>query len=111
MLPVKKSNLIGPTVKYDGRSLAAKRRQLAQMKGTDVMIELLKQAQSVGHHADYVLFDTWFSNPAQLIAAMIETLNSVFRPTEAQFNMFLKLFMERLPEYIRNSLATAVLEG
>lgn len=54
----KKRNLIGPVVKYDGRSLAAKRRKLAQMKGTDVMIELLKQAQSAGHHADYVLFDT-----------------------------------------------------
>ena len=64
----KASNLIGPAVNYDGRSLAAKRRRLAQMKGTDVMIELLKNAQSAGHHADYVLFDTWFSSPAQIIA-------------------------------------------
>lgn len=73
----KKRNLIGPVVQYDGRSLAAKRRKLAQMKGTDVMIELLKQAQSAGHHADYVLFDTWFSNPAQLIAVKELGLDSI----------------------------------
>ena len=30
-------NLIWPVCSYDGRSLAAKRRKLAQMKGTDVI--------------------------------------------------------------------------
>lgn len=64
----KERNLIGPVDQCDGRSLAAKRRKLAQTKGTEVMIELLKTAQNAGHHADYVLFDTWFSSPAQLIA-------------------------------------------
>lgn len=37
----KAENLIGPVHERDGRSLAAWRRKLAQMKGTDVMIELL----------------------------------------------------------------------
>ena len=32
------------------------------------MIELLKSARSAGHRVDYVLIDTWFSCPAQLIA-------------------------------------------
>ena len=64
----KERNLIGPVEEYDGRSLAAKRRKLAQTKGPEVMIELLETAQKAGHHADYVLFDTWFSSPAQLIA-------------------------------------------
>ena len=73
----KASNLIGPAVNFDGRSLAAKRRKLAQMKGTDVMIELLKNAQSAGHHADYVLFDTWFSSPAQIIAVKNLGLDSI----------------------------------
>lgn len=73
----KASNLIGPAVNYDGRSLAAKRRRLAQMKGTDVMIELLKNAQSAGHHVDYVLFDTWFSSPAQIIAVKNLGLDSI----------------------------------
>ena len=41
------------------------------------MIELLKTAQNAGHHADYVLFDTWFSSPAQLIAVKKLGLDSI----------------------------------
>ena len=63
----KDSNLIGPAEPYDRRTLAARRRTLARMKGPDVMIELLKSAQNAGHKADYVLFDTWFSSPSQLV--------------------------------------------
>ena len=73
----KETNLIGPVETFDGRSLAAKRRKLAVMKGTDVMIELLKSAQAAGHKADYVLFDTWFSNPAQLLAVKDLGLDSI----------------------------------
>ena len=73
----KETNLIGPVTHYDGRSLAAKRRSLARMKGTDVMIELLKTAIDAGHHADYVLFDTWFSNPSQLVAVKELGLDSI----------------------------------
>ena len=73
----KEKNLIGPVDQCDGRSLAAKRRKLAQTKGTEVMIELLKTAQNAGHHADYVLFDTWFSSPAQLIAVKKLGLDSI----------------------------------
>ena len=73
----KERNLIGPVDQCDGRSLAAKRRKLAQTKGTEVMIELLKTAQNAGHHADYVLFDTWFSSPAQLIAVKKLGLDSI----------------------------------
>ena len=73
----KEKNLIGPVDQYDGRSLAAKRRKLAQTKGTEVMIELLRTAQNAGHHADYVLFDTWFSSPAQLIAVKLLGLDSI----------------------------------
>lgn len=64
----KNSNVICDANHYDGRSLAAKRRKLARTKGTEVMIELLRNALAAGHKADYVLFDTWFSNPAQLLA-------------------------------------------
>ena len=73
----KESNLIGPVEQFDGRSLAAKRRKLARTKGTDVMIELLRSALSAGHAADYVLFDTWFSSPAQLIAVKNLGLDSI----------------------------------
>jgi len=73
----KERNLIGPVERFDGRSLAAKRRKFAQMKGTEVMIELLRSALSAGHAADYVLFDTWFSSPAQLIAVKNLGLDSI----------------------------------
>ena len=64
----KKEYILGVEKKYDGCSLAGHRRKLAQMKGTDAMLELIKTAQATGHQADYVLFDSWFPNPAQLLA-------------------------------------------
>lgn len=89
----KDENVIGPETHFDGRSLAAKRRELARMKGTDAMLELLKKAQTAGHSADYVLFDTWFSSPAQLIAvkelgidsiAMIKRRNNIYYEYEGK---------------------------
>ena len=73
----KASNLIGPQECHDGRSLAAKRRNLAQTKGTDVMLALIKTARKCGHTADYVLYDSWFSNPAQLVAVKELGLDSI----------------------------------
>jgi hypothetical protein len=73
----KTSNLIGPLEYYDGRSLAARRRNLAQTKGTDVMLELIKAARKCGHTANYVLYDSWFSNPAQLVAVKDLGLDSI----------------------------------
>lgn len=75
MIPVNSSllssadpdKIIGTNEKYDLRSLAGQRRKLACMKGTNVMIELIRKALHFGIDADYVLFDTWFSAPAQLI--------------------------------------------
>lgn len=64
----KASNLIGPTKEYDRRSIAGKRRELAQMKAPEVMLHLLDSAVSAGLSADYVLFDCWFANPAQITA-------------------------------------------
>ena len=51
--------------------------RLMALGWTDVMIELLKTAQKAGHQADYVLFDTWFSSPAQLIAVKDLGLDSI----------------------------------
>ena len=73
----KTSNLIGPQQHYDGRSLAGQRRKLAQMKGTSVMVELLKTALNAGYKADYVLYDSWFSNPAQLVEVKNLGLDSI----------------------------------
>ena len=107
----KEKNLIGPIEHYDGRSLAAKRRVLAQKKGPDAMIELLKTAQSAGHQADYVLFDTLFSNPAQLITvkslgldsiAMIKKSSRIFYEYEGKQLSINKIFR------IRKSAGNAV---
>ena len=41
---------------------------MALRKATDVMLELLDAAMKAGHQAKYVLFDTWFANPHQIVA-------------------------------------------
>ena len=97
----KESNLIGPVGRFDGRSLAVKRRKLAQTKGTEVMIELLKSAVTAGHTAKYVLFDTWFSSPAQLIAvknlgpdsiAMVKKSSRIYYEYEGELLSIKKIF-------------------
>ena len=64
----KQSNLIGPIKEFDNRTIAGKRRRLAQTKAPQAMLTLLDTAVSLGLSADYVLFDTWFANPAQITA-------------------------------------------
>jgi hypothetical protein len=36
---------------------------------------------------------------------MIESVCAIFQPTEGQLELFIEMFVGRLPEYIRNSLA------
>jgi hypothetical protein len=64
----KESNVIGPVGAFDKRTIAGKRRKLAQTKAPEVMLTLLDEALKAGLSADYVLFDSWFSNPAQITA-------------------------------------------
>lgn len=63
----KSKNMIGENKVIDQRTIAGKRRMLARAKGTDVMISLIDQAMQVGHQAKYVLFDSWFSSPHQIV--------------------------------------------
>ncbi len=63
----KAHNIVGITKLFDKRSLAAKRRKQAISKATDVMLDMLKTAIKAGHSAKYVLFDTWFANPKDII--------------------------------------------
>ena len=65
---IKKEHGIGPVKDFDNRTLAGKRRALAQTKAPEAMMTLLNTALSAGLKADYVLFDSWFSNPAQVTA-------------------------------------------
>ena len=57
-----------PDEPVDLRTVRGKRRKLAKTKGTEVVQYMVEKAQAVAIPFDYVLFDTWFSNPAQLIA-------------------------------------------
>lgn len=59
--------MIGPDKVTDRRTLMWKRRKRAKTKGTTVVLEMVQEAQRVGIPFDYVLFDTWFSNPTQLL--------------------------------------------
>lgn len=68
LLTTRDENLmVGPDNETDGRTLRWKRRNRAKMKGTAVVLEMVKDAQRAGIPFDYVLFDTWFSNPTQLL--------------------------------------------
>ena len=62
-----------PVKAFDKRTLAGKRRKLAQTKAPEAMLTLLDTAVSAGLSAEYVLFDSWFSNPAQITAITAQT--------------------------------------
>ena len=69
LLSTRDENLmVGPDEKFDRRTLRGKRCELAKTKGTEVVYYMVKYAQKVGIPFDAVLFDTWFSSPAQLVA-------------------------------------------
>ena len=56
------------------------------------------------------LADITFGESFQIIImAMIDSVCAIFQPTEEQLAMFIEMFVERLPDYIRNSLAKAAL--
>ena len=62
---IKGSNPVAPN------SNGAKSRELATKKATDVIPQLISDAMDAGIHADYVLFDSWFSSP-KVIRSMKE---------------------------------------
>ena len=59
------SNLVAPN------SNGAKARNFAVKKATEVIPQLISEAMDAGIHADYVLFDSWFSSP-KVIRSMKE---------------------------------------
>lgn len=51
------------------------------------------------------LADITFGESFQIILnVMLDSIYAVFRPTEEQMNVFIEIFVGRLPEYLRNSL-------
>ena len=94
----KDTNIIGPVKTFDNRTVAGKRRKLAQTKAPEAMMTLLDTALSAGMKAEYVLFDSWFSNPAQ-----VTDIHSL-KFSDEQLTAFTADFEARLPEYLRNAL-------
>ena len=74
-----RKKFLAPGNKIDKRTIAGKRRFLARQKGTTVMVELLKTALAAGHKAKYVLFDSWFSNPQQILDIKSLGLDTIAR--------------------------------
>jgi len=58
---------MGDFTMRDGRTVGGKRDRRAIAKGTTTVVRMVKEAQRVNIPFDYVLFDTWFSKPAQLV--------------------------------------------
>ena len=59
--------MVGPDNEIDKRTIRGKRRALAKTKGTQVVQSMVESAVNAGIPFDYVLFDTWFSSPTQLL--------------------------------------------
>ena len=59
--------MVGPDNPADRRSIRGRRRACAKEKGTDTVCRMVGEAKREGIPFDFVLFDTWFSNPTQLI--------------------------------------------
>ena len=56
------------------------------------------------------LADITFNESLQIIiTAMIDSVRAIFQPTEEQLKLFIEMYVGRLPDYIRNSLAKAAL--
>jgi len=69
--------VLGPRKVVDGRTLAGRRRRQARRKATTVMVELLQNALKAGVRASYVLFDSWFAQPAQIMQIKAMGLDTI----------------------------------
>ena len=59
--------MVGPDIPVDRRTIRGRRRAAAKGKGTDAVCRMTGEAKKAGIPFHFVLFDTWFSNPAQLV--------------------------------------------
>ena len=59
--------MVGRDTPVDRRTIRGRRRAAAKEKGTDTVCRMVREAKKSGIPFDFVLFDTWFSNPAQLV--------------------------------------------
>lgn len=72
-----RNRLCGVNESIDKHTCGYKRRQEGMRKATDVVFELLVQAQDMGISAKYLLFDSWFAYPSTIIRALEHSVNMV----------------------------------
>ena len=56
------------------------------------------------------LADITFAESFRIILeALMDSINAIFKPTEDQMEVFIELFLGRLPDYLRRSLVKGAL--
>jgi hypothetical protein len=63
----------------DKRTCGYRQRQLAQATAPAAMMEMIRQAIEAGLRASYVLFDSWFSFPCNILALKDKNLDVIAR--------------------------------
>lgn len=82
-------NRINEAKQVNKQTFGAKIRKMAQSKATDVLLQLLKEAQAAGIKAKYVLFDSWFTYPKTILALKKMQLDTVAMVKKADNIQFL----------------------
>jgi hypothetical protein len=65
-----KQKLLQQAKYVDNRTCGYKQRIMAQTKAPLVMLNMLHAAVTAGIHAKYVLCDSWFSAPANILTRL-----------------------------------------
>ena len=111
----KGSNVIEQVRDFDKRTVAGKRRVLAQSKAPEAMLTLLDTAVSCGLSADYVLFDCWLANPAQITAIKSRNMDVIAMIKKSSRSdraaAFTADLEKRLPEYLQKALHPAAVSA
>ena len=117
----KDTNIIGPVKTFDNRTVAGKKRKLAQTKAPEAMMIVftrymllaMEQRQNEDQRTLGELFfflvdemaDITFSRSlAILMAALIASLQEILKLSDEQLTAFAVDFEARLPGYLRNAL-------
>lgn len=82
-------NRINEAKLVNKQTFGAKIRRMAQSKATDVMLQLIQEAQAAGIKAKYVLFDSWFTYPKTILALKQMRLDTVAMVKKADNIQFL----------------------
>ncbi|GMA65785.1 IS4 family transposase ISDha5 [Alicyclobacillus fastidiosus] len=72
-----RNRLRGVEGSIDKRTCGYKRRKESMQKATDILFELLTQAQGMDITAKYLLFDSWFAHPATILRALKHSIHVV----------------------------------